>query len=212
MCQGAHNFIPGPGVAKMTLQFTQGGDIAENNIYVHHKDNAAWTPTTLTAMAGIIGTSWGTHLKPYTSVLTVLSNIIGTDLTSHTGPSVSVPADNGGSDTVEALPFGTTFAVKLLTALRGRSYRGRVFQVGLTDRRDGTDQLAGSYAENILFGWNAMLADINGTTNSEQVVFSQCQNSTWLTTGISTPITTAALTDHNIDYQRRRAAAHSRHH
>lgn len=212
MCSGPHAFIPGPGVAKFILEFQQGADIAENTLWVHHKDGSAWTAAQLTTMATLIATTYESDFNPIVSNTTTLLQVVAADWSTQTGATVTVSALAGGTSTIQPLPYGVTLAFKMVTGLRGRSFRGRVYQTGLTDIRPSADVLNNAYATQLLTAWNAVLAAINGVTNCELVVFSQCHNGSWRATGVSTPVVTFQLTDFNLDYQRRRATAHSVHH
>lgn len=206
------SFIPAPGVGKFVLMVTQpNGDTAENIIHVHHKDDSAWSETQLRAMAVVIANSWTTNIAPWVNNGFTLAGIRVTDLTTLTGPSVLQSVSSAGTNTNEALPGGCTFAVKLSTGLRGRSYRGRVFFIGLCDVRSAEDTLTPAYVTAIQNGWNAILASINGVTNCEMVVTSYCNSGNWRNPAVSTPVTVANSVDPFIDYQRRRATAHAVH-
>lgn len=211
MCTGPHPYIPAPGVGKFTLIYNDVSGQEQNNLYVHHKDNSAWTDTQLNAMNSTIATAWASNVASTVSTSVILVNMRGTDLTTHTGPSHLGTYSAGGSDATAQLPQGTSYAIKKTTGLRGRSFRGRVFHPGLTDHRTNVDQLTTTYGDAILTGWRAVLTAINAVTNCEEGVLSLCQNGVWLGTGVFTPSVSYDHTDYYIDYQRRRAAAHNRH-
>lgn len=212
MCSGPHPFIPCPGVAKFTLQYTSGTDIMENILNVHHVDGSGWSDAQLSAMASTIATAWGANVAAQASTNIELSNVRATDLSSHTAPSILNTYAAFGSDATTMLPQGTTLAVKLTTDKRGRSYRGRIFHPGLTDHRLNTDTLTSVYASAIVNAWRAVRTAINAVANCELGVLSLCQNGSWLGTGVFTPSLNFDLADQYIDYQRRRSAGHARHH
>lgn len=214
MCDPATrpSFIASPGGAQMTIMYTLStGDIAENVLHLHHKDGTAWSASQLTSAGSAIATSWATNVAPQTRSDVTLQNIRVTDLSSNTGPSILETFGSGGTKTGSDLPAGVTLALKLSTAMRGRSYRGRIYFVGLANVMASQDKVDTTYANAIVNAWRAVMADINAITNVELAVLSYCNNKAWRPNGVLTPVTSIDLVDTNVDYQRRRSTGHAVH-
>jgi len=212
MCSGPHPFIPATGVLKLILEYSSDGDIAQNDLYIHHKDGSVWSAAQITAMHSTVHGAWVSHLQAYMSDQYTLTAFHSVDLSSSSGTYGDDTYSNPGLDTATAMPRGISFAIKFTTGQRGRSYRGRVFAVGLTDHRLHEDEIDHGYASDLITGWGAVGTAINGVTNCEHAVISQCHAGAWRAAAVVTPVLGYSSTDFYLDYQRRRALAHSRHH
>jgi hypothetical protein len=108
-----------------------------------------------------------------------------------------------GTNVSPALPNSNALVLTKRTALRGRSYRGRIYVPGLIEGQVTANAVSSAYQTNYLNFWNGLLT-ITTTQNSfEMVVFSKKQNGSWLAQGILTPVI-GFTTDGQVDSQRRR--------
>lgn len=223
-------FIACPGVAQVVLQVVNGeGDIGENVLNVYKGSTSAWTATELTNLANGIDT-WSTtgdgaghnYVSNLRTTCT-LQAIVCRDLTSQTGPEVTKSVAHVGSDAGTPLPDGISKAFTLRTGLVGRSQRGRVFALFLTvNAQDGTDKnkmLAGTLASYVTM-WGSLITAVPAITAAWQwVVLSKFSGVNGTTgkpiprsSGQVTPISSVGYSHVYLDYQRRRAPAHARHH
>lgn len=76
---------------------------------------------------------WGANLKPLQSNQVALLSVKATDLTSQTGPVVedTTGLPIVGTGGTASVPNNVSCAIKLITANRGRSFRGRIYHIGL---------------------------------------------------------------------------------
>jgi hypothetical protein len=197
-------------------------DIAENVFGVHN--TGVWTPTTLATLAAVFNT-WndtavGGH-SPY-EARDEESSLLQTearDLTTQSSPVVIVPypgAHSAGGDVSGDVPNGLTKAFTARTGLSGRSQRGRTFVVALAQSSiDVTDaNLVSLTTANDYVAWfNALIVDVS-TANAawDLCVISRFHNGAPRGAGVTTPITSYGYSNLYLDYQRRRAPGHGRHH
>lgn len=102
---------------------------------------------------------WTAHLAPLISQNVALIQITITDLTSNTGPQIVFTDDMplvGTADTGLTLPNNVTVTTKLLTGSRGRSYRGRVYHIGLVEGAVVADQIGSTTRADLNAAWMAL--------------------------------------------------------
>lgn len=203
-------FVPVPNSALVEIRMTAEGQQIENTLWFEL--DTVPSGATLTDLADAVGAWWREFIAPLTSSRVVVREYVATSMDTATGPQVAIAGDFGdsGSNTPNIMPLGSTFVVSFRTALRGRSFRGRNYVVGLTeDQVDGNtlvdgvselwrnayEQLIGAAAD---AGWAWIIASrfsgVNPTTGKPIP----------RAAGITTPVTTVTVVDDFIDSQRRR--------
>ena len=197
-------------------------DIAENTWGV--KNTGSWNPTSLAALCAVFNTWNDTSVAshaPYEgrNNNTILLSTSARDLTTQTSAVVTVayPGTHGvGADASGPLNNGLTKSFTARSGLSGRSQRGRTFVIGPSvDALNGADpNFVTSAWANDWVGWlNALIAAVPAANAAwSLVVLSRYNNNVRRTTGATTPISTYGYGNLNVDYQRRRAPGHSRHH
>lgn len=220
-------FIPGPGFAEVTLNFAQGdGEQAVNVFGVDSGQTDALTFDDLAALCVTVvdwfGTGDGTHsYKALMQSSSSLVDVRARDLTTDSGPIAIETANVSGTDGGGKLANGLTFTVTSRTALSGRSYRGRTFLVGLTDNFlvAGQQNVADSgHADDAINAFFPLIAAIAGTTLPDAASTPALAVLSRRTAGapraaiVATPVTNFGYHDLFMDYQRRRAPGHNRHH
>jgi len=166
------------------------------------------TPPTLTNINNLltdIKTAWEANMLPILSNQYTVSQYHDVALTSATGvvaTLVNSPPIAGGTSGA-ALPANVSLCLTKRTALRGRSYRGRMYVPGML----GANQAGVSDFTTVFVG-NAItaLASFLTSANFHTFVFSVVSyflNKVARTTGVSTPVA-AISADTASDSQRRR--------
>lgn len=204
MCQGPHPYIPAPNVSKVELIYTVLGETVEN--VLHFSTVSVLDTFGLIQLCVDTRTAWEANLKPLLSVSAALVKIRATDLTTETGPSVeftaTLPQNGGNSNPVTN--GAQTLATKLSTTGRGRSMRGRIYNVGIIDSAVTGNAVSGTFATQITNGWIGFRDDMLAATQSAiMVVVSYCGNGVWRTEAQISTVTDIS-TDIYIDSQRRR--------
>jgi hypothetical protein len=134
-------FQPVGLTARVQMIFSQAGKNVEN---VWHVTRAAipFVAPDLGAIAAVYASWYGTYLRNFQPTGCSFVKLVLTDLTASTSPQLEyvsgLPLAGTGSGA--ELPMNATVAVRINTALRGRSYRGRIFHVGLME-----NQVVGSF-------------------------------------------------------------------
>jgi len=126
-------FQPAPDIAKVTTEYTSEGDTYVN-VY-HVKNDNGWTTPELENLVGLVYNWADASLVPIMTQDVSLTRIYARDLSTefaayaeHAGPFPVV-----GGVASPKLPGNVTAAVKWITALTGRSKRGRTFHIGLAE-------------------------------------------------------------------------------
>jgi len=202
MCTGSHPYIPVNDTAEVRLVYSTLGGVAMN--VINFRLVGGWTPELLTALAAAVEDSWETNLSPIVSEAVTLDETVATDLSSDTGAQITDPGGISGAHAGAALPNNVTVAVSFRTDQRGRSHRGRLFHVGMTEDQSSGDVLSGSNATTFLTAYESFFADIEAAvTDATHVVVSRCQDGVWLTTGETTTVTSYQV-EPTLDSMRKR--------
>lgn len=206
MCNPATR--PDPLTANVTwhvqLNYTHLGSKFQNNQYF--KSTGTFFPADAIALGDAAIDAWKNNVRSITGKDVYLDNVVVTDISSATGtqivdttglPSVGTAAD-------PALPGNVTAALSFRTALRGRSFRGRNYLVGITDAQRVGDSLPSTAITAFLVAWNAYFADIiTALPTLAHSVVSWCQDGAWVNPGTVTAVTNLQL-EGTLDSQRRR--------
>lgn len=204
----AHPFIPFANCCKLEMVHLQFGQYVENVYHFRRTEGAIGTEDMATLAAFMKGWFTSNH-APLINNDVSLVLIRAKDLTTQFSPgieySTGLPA--AGVGTGHSEPSNVTLAVKLSTGLSGRSYRGRVYFIGLPAGAATADQVDGVTVAAIKSAWQNLQSTL--PAGWEWVVASSMENLTWRTTGVMTTITGIAV-DPFVDSQRRRLVGRGR--
>jgi len=205
MCTGPHDFIPAPSVAHVFLNYREFGQQLQNNLWF--LGLAQWDTSSLRELADAAIANWVTDMGAEIATAVQLFSVIAKDMEVLDGAAVErIPGSTLlGTRNNEPMPSGVTLTTTFLTELTGRSHRGRVYNVGITDDMVSGNAVSAILAGTISSNWDNFITHmIEGCTNAAgQVVASYCYNLNWRTTAEITPVT-GFRTEVNIDSQRRR--------
>lgn len=198
-------FVPVNNVAKADIIYQINGEHVQNSIYV--EKDTSWDNFSLQSLGQDIRDWWGGVFKFAHVTSSTIERIFVTDLTSETSPRVEYTANMPDAGVVAglALPNNVAFAIRLLTDLRGRSYRGRVFHCGIPVAEANGNLITSAHKAALISSYEQLLSTINGTAGWTQVVVSRISGGVPRLGGVTTPIT-AISADDKLDSQRRRLA------
>jgi len=203
-------FIPVLNTALVEVRMTLDGQHVENTMFA--EQSIPWTDSLLGILCGVVKDWWIASYAPIVSDLVELREIVATDQTTATSGQFSLPSagETGGFPGGSA-PSNVSYAVSFRTALRGRSFRGRNYIVGIPlSQLSGVNNVLSVYSDNAVaayaaFGEALLVEDMHWVVVSR---FSGVNPSTGKpiprTAGVTTPVITVIATDLTLDSQRRR--------
>jgi hypothetical protein len=147
---------------------------------------------------------WNTNLKPLTASNVSLVGVKATSLQSAISPVVEYLTGLPISGTAlgTALPNNVTVVTRLATDARGRSYRGRVYHVGLTTSHVTGNTVNAAIRASLVAAWTAAFT-LGASPSWFLVVASRVTNGAPRVNGIKTDVTGVSVNP-TIDSQRRR--------
>lgn len=210
-----------PGIASLTVSaLTPSTDVAQNILHFAKNDGTSWGTGDLTNLVDSFDTWLGTtngakafldHMKSTATI----QNLLGRDLSVDGGAEFGKTVSHAGTDLGTQLAAGLTFAITLRSGLVGRSYRGRLFMIAPTASFTVTtpDTVDPTKADDVVTGFTSLIAAAAGWSPAMKwVILSRRHNNVARGTGIGTPVVSVGYSELVIDYQRRRAPFHARHH
>lgn len=195
-------FIPLPNTIKVVFEYTIGGKLAVNIIFVRKPSTV--TPSDLATVADNMRAWWNDNMKPLTTTNTQLNRLVLTDQTVANG--ITLDFTTGlpliGTNALPPPTAATAVISSLRTGFSGRSFRGRVYWP-TGNEEDYTDQAVTlGLTAAVLAAVNALRGVIN-TIGFDWVVASRQANGVPRVTGVTTPVI-SLLVNNRIDTQRRR--------
>lgn len=198
-------FIPTPNTVRVSFQFTWASQIVEITIAVTKA--APWDAADITTTLGDLKDWFDAELRPYLSNQIALVNLTGTSQESSSAPSIDLPItppmSGGAGDPSTA--NNVTLVTSFLTALRGRSYRGRVYTPGLPQSDLGTSTTFLTAAATAMTAAYAAINAALTVAGAAHTVISTRTAGAPRVTGVATPVT-SYRTETFADSQRRRLA------
>lgn len=222
-------FVPAVNGLEVGLHFTdQNNDENVNVFWV--QNSAAWTATSVMTMLDAFITWFhtgdGTHTyASEMATVVALTSVTGRDFTTQHG--ISLVDQSGlpitGTAAVAPVAAGTTKALTARTGLAGKNFRGRTYVAGLQSGAvpvPSNGLVLASAMSTLVSAFNALPAAVTAAIATCHLVvcsrFYQPGGPGTPTvpraTAVMTPVTVFGYHDLNVDFQRRRAPGHQRHH
>lgn len=196
-------FIPAANCAKAVLRLEQFGRIYTNSLWF--LKSGGWNSTTLLGLATNVVDYWADYVAPVTSDQVTAVGCVAYDMTTLDGPASTynpgIPPD--GDLTDATLPGNVTAAISFRTANRGRSGRGRIYHVGLTEPMVVDNTLTGAWPGDLQEAWSLAIAEVEGLSVCTHVVVSFQIDGAPRAFGYAQPVTSITV-DNKVDTQRRR--------
>lgn len=202
-------FIPVPNTASVEMIFTEDGQRIENRYHV--RQASTYDVVSLAILGAFFVDWWTDNLKSGCTNSVQLVMVVLRALDSETSPSIEYTTGlplSGSAISSAALPNHVTVAVRWGTGLRGRSYRGRTYHIGLTEADVAGNTLDATTTSQLITAY-AALRDGISSLDAELVVVSRQHNNVPLTTGVATEIVSVSI-DRTVDSQRRRLPGRGR--
>lgn len=196
-------FVPVPNTVQVDILFELDGQRVEN---IHYYELS--TAPTVEAVGDLLATLRAVieeELMPLLSSALTLVELVGTLLTAIDSFSISnvVTPPVAGGNTTQALPNNVSYTITKQTALRGRSFRGRNYVVGMTEDAINLNTINPTFRADLLAVWE-LLRVASVSDGWTQVVVSRVSGGVERGTGVTTPVTSVTTFDSTVDSQRRR--------
>lgn len=201
-------FIPIPNTAEVAVRVLQDGQNLANVWHVRYQGEP--TTTIMQTIASTTITFWQDQLRPLVPGTVQLLEVSVVDQSEEGGIAalLAPSSNNAGTSTSPAMPNATTIAVKKNTGRAGRSYRGRVYHVGLTEIQVQDNRITPTATAAINTAYSTLITRYTAI-NCEWVVASTQNNNVPRVVGVATPIVGVSV-DPVIDSQRRRLPGRGR--
>jgi hypothetical protein len=205
-------FIPCPQTAQIEIIYSMGSLVFEN--VIHLQSTQTYTKEMLVNARETIDT-WDLNTwRNYRSSVYFLTRIRSKGLDDQGGALEEYQLPSARAGTLNAsVPMSphTTFALKMTTNQAGRSYRGRIYVVGLAAQalQGGAAQVTQSAADGMATAWDTLRVAL-AANNHQLSVVSFMKDGQWRSEGVVTKIERISYTDLNVDSQRRRLAGRGR--
>ena len=196
-------FVPAPNTIQCDILFMLYGQRVENVVHVEVPGGV--DAPTIQDTANEVGNWVEDSYLPYLSEQIVFLGVEAKNLSIEAGGVAiyNAAANTHGGVNGPAVPGGTAFCVSLRTAASGRSYRGRKFVPGVPESSRVGNQVTSDYAALMLAAFNDLIAVLTAV-DKILVIVSRIADGVSRVTAVTTPVTSPAAVDLNLDSQRRR--------
>lgn len=204
MCTGSHPFIPAENTARVEMIYSASGTRIEN--VFHFQSDVPWTAASLEELTHQVFTGWLGDMQAVQSQGATLEMIRAVDIDVEDGNVFEYTGftPNQGSIANPIMPGNVTLSIKFGSTRTGRSYRGRMYFIGLVENATTGNVVETSYRDDIVANTQSLFTEVqDGMPGVQHVIVSYCNNGAWRTTAAVTPVATYSA-DVNVDSQRRR--------
>lgn len=203
MCTDTHPYIPADRTAQVIVKFQGPGGYAQQGF--HFIKDTEWSNSDLGDLGSSMDTWVHSHLLPLMSGQVSYTGIQVTDLSDVSGGQFESFCTTGctGGESGNVLPSNVTLAIKKITNLRGRSFRGRNYFYGLAEDQVSGDTVNSSVVTAIADAYGLLVGPDAMLTGATWAVVSYCNGKTWRTSAVVSSIIGVSVDD-TIDSQRRR--------
>lgn len=196
-------YIPVPETLQANVRFTLDGQQVENVFDFSYAGSDF--ATAASSIAGRLNLTWWAALRDFLSDQLVHTETYMVDLDSSSGPVATFGAftNPAGDAPVNPAPNSVALCITLRTEKRGRSFRGRKYQMGIGANAITKSEVSSGVGDGILDAYEALRVAC-ATDTTPMVVASRYANKAPRLTGIATEVDLCVLRDYVVDSQRRR--------
>ena len=197
-------FVPTPNVVQVDLLYQQQLELTQNTLYF--KFDAGVTQPDCDALGDLIISVWSAEVRPNVSQSFILRALQFTDQTSLTGLgyTYAVGLPLAGARIGDCYANNCAVSMKFDTALRGKSYQGRIYMAGFLENDVSDNRVASSWLTAMTSAFTTIRVNAFGDAGAKQVVVSRRHNNAWRSQGVATEVNSTVFVDPTIDSQRRR--------
>lgn len=164
-------------------------------------------PTDLTAAAAAVRAAYVAHVLPRKVIDFQLLEVTTTDMSSEGAGQAQALGTSAGGLSVAAAPAPNSIVIQQLTGIRGRSFRGRVFDGGQAAAAfSANGGVTASSIADMNTAWEAFRVALGDSVAGEMVVVSRVHAKTVRAAGEMTPVVQCRASG-QMGVQRRRRVA-----
>lgn len=202
---------PISGIYRAVMNYTYDGQETANVMHFSHPEYP--TPATPADLGQSLINWWAPNIKVRVPATCVLRAVTVTDLAASGPPALEYATGLpiAGTDASPQMPNNVTVAMSLRTALRGRSFRGRLYHVGLPEAQVQNNNVVPASLTSLLGAYNLLVALDSASLgqNYQLVVLSYWANKALRSVPVATPVV-SITSEGIIDSQRRRLPGRGR--
>jgi hypothetical protein len=204
MCTGTHPFIPAPGTALLTYSFDFDG--VEAMITTHWLKATQWQTAELADLAHSAADAWGDNISGLVTSNLILNKVNAVDVFAENGYYAEYTPGSQIRGTLTDAMEGNkvAFKLKFSSGLRGRSFMGGIYHMGITKAQTVGRRIIVTQADAIRAAWAACFDDIAANSAGVLAITSYCYHRAWRNVALSTIVETISYTDLLLDVQSRR--------
>jgi len=202
-------YIPAPNICRAELLFTWDGQSCET--VLDFEPVASLTPALMLELGADLVGWWSSDIRPNVPTTLSLQRIQLTDQSSDISPSIAYATGLPlvGSNVGPSLPNNVAMVITKRTALRGRSYRGRIYHPGLLEGIVVNNTIDSGFANNVRNAYANLLSFATTGTTWDMVVVSRQNNNAPRVTADSNQVISLDV-NLQVDSQRRRLPGRGR--
>lgn len=196
-------FIPATNVVQAELIFSWDGQIVEN--VLHYQIAGGVDAGAMNEVGTELVAWWDATMQPLVPTTVILTEVRMTDLTTEFAPGVTWTAGLPlvGGHASAAMPNNVALSMTKRTAFRGRSYRGRIYHVGLMESVVTDNMVTTVHRAALVAAYFQIMALTVNAIEAPMVVVSKYEGGVARGTALITVVNNIT-TDGVIDSQRRR--------
>jgi hypothetical protein len=202
---------PIPDVVEVVLRLKYAGQEVRN--VMHFGPGTPGTPIAESVVGQNVADWWKSQLRPHipnsVELYAVDARYLGA--AEDAGTIVTAGLPSTGAYANESLPNNVAACVSIVTAKRGRAFRGRIFHVGIGVDQVGGNILNADYVVNIRAAYEKLLSTESGGVEGLGLAVASFQlGANWRSpTGLYT-LATGIIINNVVDSQRRRLPGRGR--
>ena len=202
-------YIPVPNTAQLEMVYSWDGQVVQN--VLHYVKASPWDIAQLEALSDVCIAKFGTALDSILPTTLTLIQVRAIDMSSETAEVYTNTAGLplAGTNVSPSMPNNVALCITKRTALRGRSYRGRIYHPGLVDAYVTNSTVNSDAVTGIITAWNAYLTHDIGEDDANLCVVSRYTNGNPRSEGVANLVTNLT-SDGKVDSQRRRLPGRGR--
>lgn len=199
-------FVPVTGIAEVFMEHNLNDKSGVGWVLHYEKTLGAWTNATLVDLAEQLIVWWDTHLQPLVGAHMALTRVRLRDLSTQNGLIADVTSTLPINGTLSGTPPSNNVAwsLKKSTGLSGRSFRGRIYHMGMTESVVNANLIDTSHGNAVITAWNEALFFSGGVADYGMVVVSKYSGGNPRVLGLATDCIAIAAADFRVDTRRDR--------